>query len=165
MIQGTYKVGMKRVACRNAYCDTCARPRFTECFRSWLILHVFFIPLLPIGFIRRWFCSVCRHQVDGGQSIRPYILRAGLVACRIMVAAGVIMWVNGAGRDFSVGFIFIWGVLAVTFATLRKKQVYRDYIASVVKVEPLRTDQCPYCHSPLFAKATPRCERCKVDLM
>lgn len=165
MIHGTYKVGRKRVACRNAYCVTCGKPRFTECFRSWLILHVFFIPILPVGIIRRWFCSSCRNEVDAGRPSRPFILLAGVVTCCVMAFVGVMMMLNGVGRDFSIGFIFIWGVLAVTFATMRKKQAYRDYIASVVNVEPLRTDQCPYCQSLLLAKATPRCHHCKVDLM
>jgi hypothetical protein len=165
MVHGTYKFGYKRVACRNAYCVTCGKPRFAECFRSWLFMHVLFIPVLPLGTLKRWFCSVCRNEVEAGRPQRPFILLAGVVTCCVMVLVGVMMWLNGVGRDFSVGFIFIWGVLAVTFATQRKKQAYRDYIASVVNVEPLGRDQCPYCHSPLFAKQVPHCDRCKVDLL
>src|SRR5688500_2963005 len=103
MLHGTYYFGRKRVACRNAYCTTCHNPRFAEGLRSIVVLHIAFIPLLPIGTIVRWFCAECRNEIDARRPSRPWILSAGVFFGLLMTFVGVMVLIEGKERESAIG--------------------------------------------------------------
>ena len=70
VIFGAYKVARKQVAFANSFCRKCEKPIVAFQWRYFLLGHLFFIPLLPLGFRREWLCPQCgerplqRHQTS-----------------------------------------------------------------------------------------------------
>src|ERR1051325_10280802 len=59
VIWGVYRWWPKPVAFRNDYCIRCGSERVALHVRTVDVLHIFFIPLLPLGLYKRWRCSQC----------------------------------------------------------------------------------------------------------
>jgi hypothetical protein len=49
----------RRVAFRNDYCMACNAPRRAVQIRTLDVIHLYFIPLLPLGLWKRWCCCTC----------------------------------------------------------------------------------------------------------
>src|SRR5262249_35658489 len=62
VVYGIYKVARRIVAFRNDYCLSCAAPRLAYRHRTFDILHVFWLPVLPLGMWKRWHCSACGND-------------------------------------------------------------------------------------------------------
>lgn len=165
MLHGTYYFGRKRVACRNAYCTTCHAQRFAEGFRSLVVLHVFFIPFLPIATTVRWFCSTCKNEIDARRPSRPWILVAGILFGLFMTLSGVMVMFDGHEKETALGMLIFGPLMVIGLVYMIKKQDYRGYISAQENVTPLSGDHCPYCKAPVFAAETPRCHACKVDII
>jgi hypothetical protein len=165
MVHGTYHIGRKRVSCRNAYCTTCRAPRFTEGRRSFVVLHLFFIPILPVAAVVRWFCHTCGNEIDARRPSRPWILVAGAGIGLLMTFAGVMVVVDGHEVVSGLGCLILGPLLVIGLIHLIRKQDYRGYVASQEQVPPLPGDHCPYCAAPVFAAETPHCHACKVDIL
>jgi hypothetical protein len=165
MIRGTYYFGKKRVACRNAYCTTCHTSRFAEGFRSLVVLHIGFVPLIPIGTSVRWFCTTCRREIDARRPSRPWILSAGIFFGLLMTFVGTMVLREGQEREAALGCLVFGPLLVIGLIYMIRKQDYRSYTSAQEAVEPLNGDSCPYCASPLFAAKTPHCHACKVDIL
>lgn len=165
MLHGTYYFGRKRVACRNAYCTTCRAPRFAEGFKSLVVLHIFFIPFLPIATTVRWFCSSCRKEIDAKRPSRPWILVAGILFGLFMTFVSLMMLLDGQQKESASGMLVFGPLMVIGLIYMIRKQDYRGYVASQEKVPALPDDRCPYCKAPLFAAVTPHCHACKVDII
>ena len=162
---GTYHFGRWRVACRNAYCTTCRAPRFAEGFKSLVVLHISFIPLLPIAITTRWFCSVCRKQIDARRPSRPWILVAGVLMGLLITVAGVFLLVHGERKESPWASLVLGPLIVVVLVYMLRKQDYTGYVVGRELVTPLSADWCPYCKSPLPPAATPRCPSCRVNIL
>ena len=67
VIFGTYNFAKKPVAYRADYCRSCEGERLTLGVRSFDAFHLFWIPVLPLGFWTRWYCGQCQahpHEAD-----------------------------------------------------------------------------------------------------
>ena len=163
---GVYRFGSRRVACRNAYCTVCESSRFAEGFRSVLVMHVFWIPLLPLGTDVRWFCTGCGNTTDAKRPSQPWVLIAGMLCGVLLVFVGTMIGLTTeSDRTTGAGVAAFGAILAGLLFYLMKKRNYGDYAESVRSVTPLSADHCPYCKSPLFAKLQPRCDSCRVNIM
>jgi hypothetical protein len=164
ILHGTYTFGTKRVACRNGYCTTCRTARFAEGFRSWRVLHVFFLPILPIGTVTRWYCTEHGHQLDARRPNRPWILYAGIFGGVLMSFIGIMLLFEpgeqGGAVMIPAGIVFSLGLFY-----LLKRQNYRNYAAAQQSVPPLSSEHCPYCKAPVLNGTPPRCHTCKVDIL
>jgi Protein of unknown function (DUF4240) len=165
MLHGTYYFGRKRVACCNAYCTTCRGARFAEGRRSLVVLHVFFVPFLPVATVVRWFCSRCKKEIDAKRPSRPWILTAGMLFGLFMTFAGVMVMVDGSEKETALGMLVFGPLMVIGLIYMIRKQDYRGYVASREKVPPLAGDHCPYCQAPVFPAETPHCHACKVDII
>lgn len=165
MIHGTYHFGRKRVACRNAYCTTCRDARFVEGFRSWVVVHVGFIPILPIATTVRWFCPTCQNQIDARRPSRPLILVAGAFFGLLMSFVGIMILLDGQEKEAGIGCLVGGPLMAGGLIYLIRKQDYESYSEAKRAVEPLSGDHCPYCKNPVFMANTPHCHSCRVDII
>ena len=165
MLHGTYHFGRRRVACRNAYCTTCRAPRFAEGFKSLVVLHIGFIPILPIAITTRWFCSICHKEVNARRPSRPWILVAGVAFGLFMALAGVIVLVQGHRKESPWPCIVPGSLIVAVLVYMLRKQDYAGYVVGRELVTPLSADWCPYCKSPLPPAETPRCPSCKVNIL
>src|SRR5258708_19818438 len=112
-----YSFGRRLVAFRNDFCLSCGVARIAYRHRTFDVIHVLFIPLLPLGFWKRWYCGICgRNPHAIGRSSRPFkiILAAllGILAVSTFLAeAGPkdvgVMWFLRAffGIPFLISFI------------------------------------------------------------
>ena len=165
MVHGTYYFGRKRVACRNAYCTTCRGPRFAEGLKSLVVLHVCFIPFLPIATTVRWFCSTCQNEIDARRPSRPWILIAGVLFGLLMTFAGVMVMLDGHEKETALGMLVFGPLMVIGLVYMIRKQDYRGYVAYQEKVPGLNGEHCPYCKAAVFAAEMPHCHSCKVDII
>ena len=61
-ITGRYRFFPKPVAFRNDFCLRCDEQTIALSERTFDVLHFFWIPILPVGLWRRWFCSQCGYK-------------------------------------------------------------------------------------------------------
>ena len=170
MIHGHYYFGRKRVACRNAYCTVCKGPRFTEGFRSLVVLHVGFVPLLPIAIKTRWFCSTCHRETNARLPSRPFILVAGVFFGIVLFLIGLLIQrvpeQKGAEHPgVGVGCSAVGLLMAGSLVWVLRRQDYKGFVAATHSVVPLGERYCPYCKLP-FTPLQPRyCPSCKVNIV
>lgn len=167
MIHGTYYLGNWRVACRNMYCTSCRAPRLAIGRRAIVVLHLCFIPVLPIGTTVRWYCTRCSRKVDALRPSRPAILIAGVSFCVLMMFMGVMIIIEGEPAMTHTGVVallvgFLMGAGLVYLLTKRDYSAYHSGAQSVV---PLNGSACPLCGGPLLPGTRPRCEACRVNVV
>jgi hypothetical protein len=165
MVHGTYYFGRKRVSCRNAYCTTCRAPRFAEGLKSVVVLHLCFIPILPVATAIRWFCKSCGNEIDARRPSRPWILVVGAMFGLLMTFVGVMVLIDGHNRESALGCLIFGPLMVIGLIYMIRKQDYRGYVGSQENVPPLKGDRCPFCEAPLLAAVTPHCHACNVDIL
>jgi len=89
LIHGAYHWWPKRVGFRNDYCLSCEGPRRAIATRTFDVGHIFFIPILPIGYWKHWTCAQCRRDPHAPTKTRRTFKWIGLV-CLILLA--IMFW-------------------------------------------------------------------------
>ena len=79
IVRGSYHFWPKRVAFRNDYCLRCQAPRRSIAIRTFDVRHLFWIPILPVGFWKRWQCEVCGQAPHIYPKVRRFFKWVGLV--------------------------------------------------------------------------------------
>jgi hypothetical protein len=59
---GRYQYCRRTVAYRNDYCLSCADNTVSQQQRTFDVFHVYFFPVLPLGFRRHWYCVRCKQN-------------------------------------------------------------------------------------------------------
>jgi hypothetical protein len=80
---GFYRFRQKRVAFRNDYCRSCAEPRRSVQIRSFNAGHIFWIPILPLGYYKRRLSTACGRDPHVLRGRRPGFKWAGLIILMI----------------------------------------------------------------------------------
>jgi hypothetical protein len=163
IVTGAYFWGKRRVAFRNDYCTVCERLTLAEGIRSFVMGHIYWIPLLPLGFHRRWFCTLCHHETNERRPTSPLILWLALFTAILVVVVMGGAWFRGSekgmGPPFAIGLVFL---AACIFGLFRSR---RDKFSQARKgVVPLPHDACPLCKGLLLPKRIPHCYACKIDI-
>jgi len=84
-----YRFRPKTVAFRNDFCLTCAAPRRAIEIRTFNVLSFHSIPLIPVGFWKRWLCVSCGSRPGyNRRSRRKFALTLALLAA----AFATIFW-------------------------------------------------------------------------
>src|SRR5882672_11632343 len=89
IIRGAYHFWPKRVAFRDDYCLTCRAPRRAVAMRTFDVGHVYWVPILPVGFWKHWQCSTCGSDPHKNPKMRRSFKWAGFIC---LVAVSVIFW-------------------------------------------------------------------------
>ena len=160
---GVYHLGRKLVACRADYCTNCLRPTFTEGFRSFAILHVWFIPILPLGFRIRWVCSDCHRDPERQRPDNMGIVVAGALAGALMIFISIMVSLESNNLEAWPLTLFGAALLSVCLYLLHSSRRTR-YAAGKSGVTPLPTDACPYCREPILPGAKPACQACGISI-
>lgn len=84
-----HRLATKPRAYRRDYCCTCEGEQLSIQWRSFVLLHLYFIPLLPLGFWREWRCKQCGQDPAFRENTWARILRVG----GVLFGAGAI-WVT-----------------------------------------------------------------------
>jgi hypothetical protein len=148
---GFYHFRPKMIAFRNDYCLSCAHYRRSVQIRTFDAWHIFWIPVLPLGFHKRWICTVCRRRSHVHPGTRRGFKWAGLV---VLVIFAVAFWAMPLTPDMRVmGWAFRVGspvgAILTSMHLLRtsKDPSLKERLAAV----PPATDTvCPFCSSALL---------------
>jgi hypothetical protein len=132
--------------------------------RTFDVYHVYWVPLLPLGFWRRWRCGACGSDPHANVRARRSLKWAG---CAILALFALSAWaVTPAPQP--AGAAFTWALrigapIALVFAvraTLRSPPDVR--LGDVLRtVSPVTDVHCPDCREMLFPEEPAwRCPRC-----
>ena len=166
MLHGTYSFARTLVAYRNDYCLTCNRERTAYQIRTFDILHLFWLPILPLGFWKRWRCGTCGADPHASPRTRRSFKWAGVV---VLFLTGLLGWAVPV-REFPEDSLFFWvlriggpvGGLWALWATLRTPSDV-DLKGMLRAVQPITDVDCPICKIPLFpSEPAWRCTRCGI---
>ena len=168
VIYGRYRWFPKNVAFRNDYCLHCDEPVLAVRERTFDVLHLFWLPLIPIGFWRKWFCSQCSRPPSLPPRTRKPFKWAGLVLLAMAAwtfwLAPLETWDPDLDTDFlwtmrvliGVGLpLLLWNVLRAP-----KDVSYREMQRTVA---PYRGLDCPLCGRRLSLGAVRYCQHCGLE--
>jgi hypothetical protein len=150
IIHGVYRWWPKRVAFRNDYCLACEAPRRAIATRTFDVGHIFWIPLVPVGFWKHWSCTQCHRNPHAPTKTRRAFKWIGLV-CLILLA--MMFWFTDINPELRIlswllrllptgGAIVLLIQLLVTPAepSLRER---------LAEIQPATDTICPFCETPL----------------
>ena len=152
LIHGAYHFWPKKVAFRNDYCLSCVAPRRSIAVRTFDVGHVYWVPLVPVGFWKHWSCTVCRRDPHANPKTRRSLKWVGLV-CLILLS--VMFWSIPANADLGVlpwimRILPLGGAVALFIQLMRtpKEPSLRERLAAI---PPAADSICPFCSTPLMA--------------
>lgn len=164
VIHGTYHWRPRRTAFRNDYCRTCAGPRLSVQVRTLDVVHVYWIPLIPLGFRRRWVCSTCGSYPHAATRTRRGFKIAGALILGLMTFG---VWAVPIDPPDAV---FLWGLrlglalatCAAAFAAFKHSPEPR-LKAMLTEVKPFEGWTCPLCRGQLMNIPDWHCTVCGVE--
>jgi hypothetical protein len=167
LIHGTYMWARKVVAYRSDYCLTCDAQRLAYQHRTFDVLHLFFVPILPLGLWRRWRCSVCGKNPHESVRTRRSPKWAGVVTLFLMSLSS---WAVST-REKPEDAAFIWcmrigGPLAFAWAlrATLKSPPDVNLRERLRTVPPLMDSTCPVCQTMLWpTEPAWKCPKCGIQ--
>jgi hypothetical protein len=151
IFHGIYQLRPKRIAFRNDYCLSCRRPCRSVQIRTFDAWHVFWIPLLPLGFHKRWRCTTCGRLPHVYPGTRRGFKWAGLVVLLIFTAA---FWAIQLTADT---LIMGWVIRVaaplgaiLTLVHLLRSPKDRSLEEKLAAIPPASDTVCPFCGSALL---------------
>jgi hypothetical protein len=166
LIHGVYHWRPKPVAFRNDYCIPCGAERVVIQVRTIDVWHTFWIPLVPLGAYRRWWCSECGRRPDLSRTARRSI--KVLLAVVLAGLAGLMWFVPASSSDsgdtivawsmrllFSSSFLAVlWWIAQGSDDVERRKRLPH--------IQPSQATECPLCKLSLQLTEPARCIKCGV---
>ena len=164
VFHGIYQFGPKRIAFRNYYCLSCGQPCRSVQIRTFDALHLFWIPLLPLGFYKRWRCTTCGRLPHVHPGTRRGFKWAGLVVLLVVAAS---FWAVDLPSD---ALIFGWVVRAaaplgaiLTLIHLLRSPKDSSLKEKLAAIAPASDTACPFCGSALLSLASQcYCPTCDI---
>lgn len=161
---GLYRFKPKRVAFRNDFCLSCDMPRRSVKIRTFDMLQIFWIPVLPIGYLSRWVCTVCRRPPHVSRRTRRPFLWAGLIVLFIFALG---LWIAPINLDFIWG-TWIFRVCSLVGIILLLVYLLRTPSPPTLKqqlsaIPPASDVECPFCGTTLMVTSLQAsCPTCGV---
>jgi hypothetical protein len=151
IVYGVYHWMAKRVAFRNDFCLACGEARRAVQVRTFDVGHIFWIPLLPAGFWKRWVCTVCGRDPHVSGKTRRGFKWAGLF---ILVLVAFIFWADSAEPD-AVAVFWIGRIATPVGAALLLWHLLRTpkeptLKAMLATIPPAADTVCPFCGAQLL---------------
>jgi len=164
VVHGTYHWARKIVGYRNDYCLTCNSQRLAFQHRTFDAIHIFFIPVLPLGLWKRWHCSVCGSNPHASTRTRRSLKWAGVAILLLMSLSGWAVSTSEQPDDVAIiwgmrilsPIAFVWA-LRVTLKDTPEVNLKEQLRA----VAPILDANCPVCHVMLSpTEPAWRCPQC-----
>ena len=145
---GVYHFAAKHVGFRNDYCLGCDKPRRSFAVRTFDVGHIFWVPIVPLGFWKHWKCSECGRDPHVHVKTRRPFKWVGFGA--LVFLSAVAWWPAGLGDSFS--WFFRIGAPAGATALLLHlllTPAEPSLRARLADIPPAADVLCPFCKSPL----------------
>jgi ribosomal protein S27AE len=167
IIHGFYRWGRRLLAFRNDYCLSCGMPRMAFQHRTFDVLHIFWVPVLPLGFWKRWHCGTCGKNPHSRVGTARTLKWIGVAALAVFAAAA---WSPAADRDLAdpvlrwsvrLGAVALTIAAAIASARSRPPEKLAEKLRAI---QPNRDSTCPVCATTLTV-ASPwyRCGKCGLE--
>ena len=175
LLVGVYWLGTKLRAYRADYCSRCNRSVVAVQYRFFNVLHLFFVPLVPLGFSHAWQCCACgKAPPPAPRSLAAFLVL--FVCLLVLIPAGLIVAVGFYALAISPGPVrpgawpMLLAALALTIGigfaltALQRHQLNRARALRRAKIVPLSGAHCLICEGNLqsLAANTHRCLKCGV---
>ena len=165
IIHGVYRWQPVNVAFRHDYCRRCALGTLSVLVRTFNVLHLFWVPVLPLGWWKSWFCVRCGYKPHAvARTRRGFKIAAAVVLGLFTIAA----WLTPKGSGSTLEILIISGVmlplfaLAVRWAIVHKPEP--DFRANLALMPPYEAWDCPLCGAELVRlSSTAYCSSCKAE--
>jgi hypothetical protein len=172
IVYGLYKFAQQLVGYRQDFCNNCRTPVVAQRMRYFRCGHLFWIPLLPLGFRETWHCSQCTNDPRGRYVERPWLLLIGGAFLGLFGFVALVMTIVGLiapktvdmPKD-GVGMFSGIGLGCLFFAWL----LFR--MARNIKEDPFvrpiltpNTETCPMCVGKLSNDPHLHCPSCHVRI-
>jgi hypothetical protein len=136
----------KRMAFPNDYCVACEEARRAVQVRTFDVGHIFWIPILPGGYWKRWVWAVCSGDPHGSTKTRRAFKWAGVF---ILLLFSAVSWAMPVTPDFVAGS-WILRIAAPVGAMLTLVHLFGtkkepSLKARLATIEPAADTVCPFC--------------------
>jgi hypothetical protein len=160
VIYGTHHFAARTVGFRPDFCMSCQNEVISVESRSFDVGHVYWLPLIPLGFRRHWRCRTCGNNPRSYDSSVVFQAIAGV----IFLVAAVFAWMEPASPENAT---FAWTVrfalpllsLALLANLRRRKRENAELQQRLRRVKPVG-DACPLCGQRVTAGPERRCTKC-----
>ena|ERR1041385_264574 len=160
LLAGVYRFNPKIVGFRSDFCLSCDVPRLAYRIRTLAVLHFFFIPLLPLGYWKRWQCVRCGQHPHAQPNLRK-VWQWAIVAILTFVVVGA--WLIPTEGELSVWFSRL-AIPPLLIFLLRYAWKSKSDVRLKDKLQNVLPDQagCPICGHSLVLKDGWRCPGCGI---
>ena len=169
IIHGTYHWKPRRIAFRNDYCRKCEAERTSVLVRTIDVVHLFWIPILPLGVWSRWFCRHC-----GGRPHQAARTSRGfkIAGAAILALGSIGIWspmpaaTGGDSSDVAILWALRLGLPLLTVLAIRWAVRHRpepDFKRRLEQVRPFEGWQCPLCGGQLTSLPQGHCLNCGAE--
>jgi hypothetical protein len=164
IVYGVYRWQPKCIAFRNDYCLSCGELRRAVQIRTFNAGHIFWIPILPVGFWKRWVCTAGGRDPHVSTKTRRSFKWVGLF---ILLIVSALLWAVPIEPD-SVDVIWalrvavpVGAVLTLVHLLRTKKEPSLE--ARLATVLPATDTVCPFCGVTLLVLSSGcSCPACGV---
>ena len=104
VIYGEYRFAKRKAGYKSVWCESCNQHAYAERHRHFKFGHLFWLPLIPLGFHSEWFCLECGKDPKG--PARSGNFSIGFFAV-LAFAVSAAMFAFPAGKGDEV--YFVWG--------------------------------------------------------
>lgn len=166
IVHGRYFWRRRIVAYRNDFCLSCNMERVAWQHRTFDVLHVFWVPILPLGFWKRWHCDACGRDPHSNPGTRKGFKWAGVAVLALISLSGWV--VSSTEQPDDIAFIWamrLGGPIATiwaAWATL-KSGADIDLADTLRRVQPISDTNCPLCRVSLYQSGAGwQCPKCGI---
>ena len=166
---GTYAFSRKRIGFRNDYCLSCEGHKTSEQWQSFDAIHLFYVPVVPLGNRKRWICASCGNNPHLRVKSSKPLLVMGAIICLYGAVAGwtASLWMSPISADDMHGIWVMRLLLPLAFAGLVKSILERAPVPNLHEklqsVPPFMGDICPYCKGKMLVGPIPHCDSCGIQ--
>lgn len=167
MHAGLYSWFPKVVAYRPDFCMVCRQATRSVQKRTFDVMHIWWVPAVPFGFIWRWYCTRCHKDPRFTGKTPQGMRRLGTAVLAFLTVA---LTFDLPTKSSAQDFVFLWtvwvalliGTFVALFVTLKPGDdvnLQRELRALKEETGPM----CGLCESPLvFSGGDTRCSVCRV---
>lgn len=167
LIFGTHFFGLRNYAYKFMYCNHCKMPRLFIQTRAFAWGHIFWIPLIPLGYKYNWYCASCAKDDNAVPTSfgSKLVLLIALLTAFYFVTFGKLVDSLGESTiwwQIGVGILVMWSLYTVVYHFKTKEKNKYKYIL------PLEDKEfCAICDGELVIsnKKQLQCKDCHCFAM
>lgn len=161
LIHGVYKFLPRRLAYKGCWCNHCEKITYSEKRTAWYVLHLYWVPLLPLGRYSFWRCEQCDQ--DPSERVRESVtlLVLGVIAFSIFFLALLFPFIPTRDPEFIwIARVVLLGLITYCVYLIWSR---RNAKAEVIPIHAYASNDCRYCGEKLILFEQQRfCEHCQI---